>query len=84
MTHSKNQDFFEDLQALISDLEREGRADAVAELRDGLGLLNGLTDGWAGLMESMERVLSKAALSPNQQHELSALLASVQKIVFRR
>jgi hypothetical protein len=84
VTHSKNQDFFEDLQTLINGLEHEGRADAVAELRDGLGSLNGLTDGWAALMESMERVLSTTRLSPSQQHELAALHASVQKIVFRR
>lgn len=41
---------------LIARLEASGHGHAAAELREGFSRLNGLTDGWAGFLESVERV----------------------------
>ncbi len=48
--------------------------------------LNGLTDGWALLMDSMESILCdhQLELSSKTLLELQGMLAVVKDIVFRR
>jgi len=49
-------EFFEAVAQLTAELEMHGHADAAAELRSGFGCLNGLTDGWALFLESIDKV----------------------------
>jgi hypothetical protein len=51
-----NDDFFAAVRALIARLEAAGQLQAAAELREGFGCLNGLTDGAAMFLEAIDRV----------------------------
>ena len=77
--------FFGSVRTLIAQLERAGAAQAAEELRSGFDCLNGLTDGWALFMESLERVLDEQGTQLAAEHRaaLQALLAQVRRTVFR-
>ncbi len=77
--------FFDSVRTLIAQLEGAGLAQAAAELRSGFGCLNGLTDGWALFMESLEKVLDEHwhQLTAEQRGNLKAMLAQVRKTVYR-
>ena len=53
-----SEEFFRFVNELIVRLETAGHLKAAAELRSGFGYLNGLTDGWALFLDSIERVRS--------------------------
>src|SRR5437763_450272 len=57
-----NEEFFQAVNDLIATLEAGGHQEAAAELREGFGCLNGLTDGAALFLESIEKV--QASTSP--------------------
>jgi hypothetical protein len=84
-TYTSNDEVFEDLQGLIGRLEGNGSSEAAENLRSGLGSLNGLTDGWAMLMESIERVLSNSGktITSKDLDELEGMLKSVRRVVYR-
>ena len=83
--YSTNEDFFKDLNDFIARLDKAGAGQAAAEIRSGMRYLNGLTDGWAMLMESMEKTLNiyKEQITKEHYSELRAYFAIVKKIVFR-
>ena len=83
---SSNAEFFQACERLFQRLDEHGPHDAAARLREGFGCLNGLTDGWALLMESMEATLSRNRdeLRPEDLAELEGLLQSVRRVVYRR
>jgi hypothetical protein len=51
-----NEEFFKAVTDLVTRLERGGHERAAAELRAGLGYLNGLTDGAALFLDSIAKV----------------------------
>ncbi len=77
--------FFSAVRALIAQLEHAGLAQAAAELHNGFSCLNGLTDGWALFMESLEKVLDEHGpqLTAEQRDELRTMLAQVRRTVYR-
>ncbi len=85
-TYATNDEFFEDLQGLIRRLEQGGNQAAAEELRAGFACLNGLTDGWATLMDSMKQALSRwgTTMTDQDRDALNGMLKTVRRIVSRR
>lgn len=66
----------------LKEITRERRA---RELRDGFACLNGLTDGWAMLLESVDKVIAVhgKALAPGDTEELKEMSRAIGKIMRR-
>ena len=81
-----HEEFFAFVEHLLERLERTGHADAVIELREGLSTLNGLTDGWASFLETIDRVqlTSAKSFATDQQRDLRTIRAGVVRLVSRR
>ena len=81
-----NDDFFQAVRDLIHRLEKQGNLNAAQMLRAGFSCLNGLTDGWALLMESIDKTISenRGKIAPNDVSELQDMLKAVRKAVYRR
>jgi hypothetical protein len=78
-------ELFEAVRALARRLEETGHASAAAELRAGFGLLNGLTDGWASFLESIDKVrVARLPLGPEERRALEDIRSDVRAIVRRR
>jgi hypothetical protein len=81
-----NEEYFKAVEDLIARLQSGGHRQAADELRDGYRSLNGLTDGWALFLESLEKV--KAAYSGRFDREdremLETIRQSTHKAVYRR
>jgi hypothetical protein len=86
LRYESNEEFFQAVRDLATGLELQGLGSAGSELRSGLACLNGLTDGWALLLESLERVKSDygSELDPSQRQRLDEMVRSVRKLVYRR
>jgi len=83
---TSNEEFFAALRDLIDRIEEQGNAAAAHELRAGYSCLNGLTDGWALLMESMKRTIeaNRRKIGEPEMSELRDMLKIVVKVVYRR
>jgi hypothetical protein len=83
---TSNDEFFAAVRALIDRLEASGSTVAAAELRGGFGGLNGLTDGSASFLESIERVRRAFAktFSREDREALDRIRAAVHRSVRRR
>jgi hypothetical protein len=81
-----NEELFQAVRDLIATLESGDHPQAAATLRDGLGCLNGLTDGWALFLEAIDAVQASAAkqLAPADRKALKALRAAAHAAVYRR
>jgi hypothetical protein len=79
-------ELFEAAGDLFAALERAGHHEAAAELRDGFGCLNGLTDGWALFLKSILRVQTQASgqFAPEHRQGLERLRAAAHAAVYRR
>jgi hypothetical protein len=55
-------------------------------LREGYGCLNGLTDGWAQFLESIDRVrkTSSAGFDKDDRESLKMIRAVAHRAVYRR
>lgn len=84
-TYSSNEELFQHIRNLAIQLQEQGQAPATQALKDGLSSLNGLTDGWALLMESVAQAiqLCGSSLQTELLSQLNDLLAVVRKVVFR-
>jgi len=78
------EELFEATRSLVSELRSGGDAFAADELEAGMRCLNGLTDGWALFLESIERVRVSNPLMPNQKARLENIRKDVHRIVYRR
>ncbi len=80
-----NEEFFAALSDLVSRIEKQGNIVAANELRFGFSCLNGLTDGWALLMESIEKTVNgqRGKIGKTEISELSDMLKVVTKVVYR-
>ena len=81
-----DEELFRAVAELASKLEAGGHLDAATELRSGLGCLNGLTDGWALFLESIEKVKATHAkrFAQDEREALAAIRAAVHTAVYRR
>ena len=81
-----NDEFFQGVEDLIAKLKDGGHQQAAVDLRDGLAHLNGLTDGWACFLESIERVQATESKRFAREHQraLEMIRATAHAAVFRR
>ncbi len=76
--------FFSEVKNLIEELERRGHTAAAVELRDGYAALNGLTDGWALLLESAGRARHLCRDVPDLRKRLETVEEDAYRTVYRR
>lgn len=83
--YHSNQEFFEDINRFQHELSNSGHENLVNDIQKGLGCINGLTDGWALFMKSLEGIADKysSELSDANKQQLSEFLEITKKIVFR-
>jgi hypothetical protein len=81
-----SEELFQAVRDLIATLEAGGHPQAAATLRDGFRCLNGLTDGWALFLESIEEVKATEAksLAQEQREALEAIRTAAHAAVYRR
>ena len=74
------------MRAFIAKLERDGHEQAALELRYGYGCLNGLTDGWAQFLESIDRVgkFCSTGFDTDDRESLKMIRAVAHRAVYRR
>ncbi len=84
--YKSNDDFFQALRDLIDRVEKQGNMAAAQQLREGFSCLNGLTDGWALLMEYIDKTISENQnkIEASDMSELKEMLKVVRKVVYRR
>lgn len=83
--YSSNEELFQHIRDLATQLQSQGQAAAAQSLQEGLSSLNGLTDGWALLMKSISHAiqLCGGSLQSELSSQLNDVLAVVKKMVFR-
>jgi hypothetical protein len=81
-----SEDLFGAVRDLRARLEAGGHAGAATELGDGFRLLNGLTDGWALFLDSIETVRADHSkqFAPQEQADLERIRKAVHAAVYRR
>jgi hypothetical protein len=85
-TFQSNEEFFQAVADLMARLEAGGHPQAAAELREGFGCLNGLTDGCALFLESIQRVQATHArrFARDEQKALETIRRAAHRAVYRR
>jgi hypothetical protein len=83
--YSSNEELFQHISDLATQLQSHGQAEAAQSLKDGLSSLNGRTDGWALLMESITHAiqLCGGSFQSELSSQLNDVLAVVKRVVFR-
>ncbi len=81
-----NEEFFDAVRGLIGKLEAGGHASAAAELKAGFGCINGLTDGLAMFLESVEKIQRSHArdFAAEERDTLESIRKAAHKAVYRR
>jgi hypothetical protein len=84
--YKSNDEFFQAFRDLIDRVEKQGNAGAAQQLSEGFSCLNGLTDGWALLMESIDKTISEnqSKIEASDMSELKDMLKGIRKVVYRR
>lgn len=85
MEYQSNTYLFEAIKQLKDSLSSSGNEDSDELIAEGMSSLNGLTDGWALLLESINTVIKNHSitLSEQQNVELNKIRSEVHKIVYR-
>ena len=80
-----NQEFYEFVRVLAQDLEESGKQSASMMLTDGLACINGLTDGWAAFLESVENVQRSFGeeLKSSDAERVEEIRMAAHKAVYR-
>ena len=83
--YSSNCEYFDDIVRLAHRMEQSGHHEAAEELRCGLLCLNGLTDGWAMLMEALHRMIATYGilLPIDQASDLKDICEVARRVVHR-
>jgi hypothetical protein len=83
--YASNAAYFDELARLATRMEHAGHSEAAAEVRHGASCVNGLTDGWALLMDSMELTIRRygESLPPDQLADLRNAFEAARKAVYR-
>jgi hypothetical protein len=86
VNYKSNEDYFAKLNTLAGQMEQSGHVGPAARIRQGILCVNGLTDGWAMLMEELDAIVIQYGkiLPQDQLSELERALEAAQKAVFRR
>ena len=81
-----NEEFFAAVRALIARLEAAGMPDAAAELKDGFACLNGLTDGSALFLDTIDGLLATRSreFELSELDSLKAIRKAMHAAVYRR
>lgn len=81
-----SEQYFQHVRGFIARLEAVGHAAAAGEVRHGFESLNGLTDGWAAIMQSLQSVQATCGdhCDAELHSELEVLLERVRRMVYRR
>lgn len=81
-----NEEFFQAVTDLVAKLNASGHTDAAVELRQGFACLNGLTDGWALFLESIDTVNTRYSrqFAAGERDALMAVRDAVHKAVYQR
>lgn len=80
-----NEEFFQATTDFIASLHQSGRHSEAKTLHDGLGLVTGLTDGWACLLDSVKEVEKSAdLLNVSERNKLAEIHDAVYEAVYRR
>ncbi len=82
---ASHDEYFEAVRSLVADLAATGHRAASEELREGFGLLNGLTDGWAAFAEAAGAVRDRHApgLSQAQRERLDEVRRVARRVTRR-
>jgi len=85
MEYQSNTYLFEAIKQLKDSLSSSGNEDSDELITEGMSSLNGLTDGWALLLESINTVIKNHSitLSEQQNVELNKIRSEVHKMVYR-
>lgn len=85
MEYQSNTYLFEAIKRLKGSLSSSGNEESDELLAEGMSSLNGLTDGWALLLESINTVIKNhsVTLSEQQNAELNKIRSAVHKMVYR-
>ena len=85
MEFQSNTDLFETIEKLQRSLSSTGSDVASELLAEGMSSLNGLTDGWALLLESINSANKNygETFSQQQSAELNKIQSAVYKVVHR-
>ncbi len=80
-----NQELFEAIKKLQNSLIVSGNEKAANKISEGISCLNGLTDGWALLMEVLEDVKKEYGYKFNksQEQNIGDIYSCVRKVVYR-
>jgi hypothetical protein len=69
-----NEEFFQSTTDFIASLRQSGRHSEAKTLQAGLGLVTGLTDGWALFLDSVNEVeMSAGALNVSERQKLAEI-----------
>lgn len=81
-----NEELFGAVQDLVDALKRNGHRREADVLSNGLASLNGLTDGWAFLLDALREVESGGAdvLTDSEKDVLCRIHDAVYEAVYRR
>lgn len=84
--YKSNDEFLQALDDLINRVEKRGNIAAAQQLREGFSCLNGLTDGWVLLLESIDKTISEnqGKIQKSDMSELKDMLKATKKAVYRR
>ena len=80
-----NEEFFQAVTDFSAALRQSGRHSEAKTLQEGLGLVSGLTDGWALLLDSVKEVEKAAgALNVSERKKLTEIHDAIYEAVYRR
>ncbi len=82
---NSNEELFEAIRKLQKELLADGNKEAVSEIEEGFSCLNGLTDGWALLLESLNKAKNEygSKFSIAQKKDIEKIYSCVRKVVYR-
>jgi len=85
MEFQSNTDLFQAIEELQASLASSGNEQASNQIAEGMSSLNGLTDGWAQLLESINFVKREfsSTLSKDQNKEIGIIESTVHNLVYR-
>jgi len=83
--YKSNEEFFQSVYDLASSLKHNGHVREADVLNNGMVALNGLTDGWAQLLDAVREVESNAAVLTDAEKEaIGTIHDAVYQAVYRR
>jgi hypothetical protein len=79
------EEFLQAVRELMTRLRASGHEDAIAQLKKGFKYMNGMADGWALLMSSIDTVQANFGprFTPEEREALVAIRAEVYTNVTR-